>query len=85
MQRVNRAGGPTSPGSFPVVDVLYEEGVGGLRLLEPEQLFLRQDGKLLFFYPTSPDVPDQEWAVNVDRVVTLRFCWTCVLEESDFS
>ncbi|WIC89808.1 hypothetical protein SEA_SAPO_37 [Gordonia phage Sapo] len=84
MKKEYRTAGPTSPGAYPVVDVLFEQGTGGNLHQQLNQLYLRQEGKLLYFCPTDPDRAPTEWALNVDRLVSFEYRWTAVLEEQDF-
>ena len=84
MQITYRAGGPRKPGNYPVVDVTYEMGVGGPHAVEYKQLLLRVENGLMFMFPTNPDVPDREWAINIDRFIKLQYVATCTFEESDF-
>lgn len=85
MRVTQRAGGPREPGSFPIVDVTFELGVGGPIQTEFKQIFLRAEHGLLFLFPTDPDVPDQEWAINIDRLVKLEYRATVSFSEEDFS
>lgn len=84
MELTYRAGGPREPGSYPVVDITYEQGSGGPHVTEYKQIFLRSDNGLIFLFPTNPDVPDREWAINIERLVKLQYVATCSLTEEDF-
>ena len=85
MQISQRTGGPREPGTFPIIDLQYELGVGGPIQVAHKQIFLRAEHGLLFLFPTDPDVPDQEWAINIDRLVKLEYRATVSFSEEDFS
>ncbi|QOC55740.1 hypothetical protein SEA_ARCHIMEDES_40 [Gordonia phage Archimedes] len=85
MQISQRTGGPREPGTFPIIDLQYELGVGGPIQVAHKQIFLRAEHGLLFLFPTDPDVPDREWFVNIDRIVKADYVATVSFDSGDFS